>query len=53
VKDFNIRAEADPTGFRAQLATRFKIGDTEIVGVLSVCNKPADAYIALRLGEIS
>jgi hypothetical protein len=53
VKDFNIRAEADPTGFRAQLATRFKIGDTEIAGVLSVCNKPADAYIALRLGEIS
>lgn len=53
VKDFNIRAEADPTGFRAQLATRFKIGDTEIAGVLSVCNKPADAYIALRLGEMS
>lgn len=53
VKDFNIRAEADPTGFRAQLATRFKIGDAEIGLVLSVCNKPADAYIVLRLGEMS
>ena len=53
VKDFNIRAEADPSGFRAQLAARFKIGDTEIGAVLSVCDKPADAYIALRLGEMS
>ena len=25
VKDFNIRAEANPSGFRAQLAARFKI----------------------------
>ena len=53
VKDFNIRAEADPAGFRAQLATRFKIGDTEVGVVLGVCNKPADAYIVLRLGEMS
>lgn len=53
VKDFNIRAEADPTGFRAQLATRFKIGDADVGVVLGVCNKPADAYIALRLGEMS
>jgi len=53
VKDFNIRAEADPTGFRAQLSFFIEMGDTEIAGVLSVCNKPADAYIALRLGEMS
>ena len=53
VKDFNIRAEADPSGFRAQLAARFKIGDAEIGAVLSVCDKPADAYIVLRLGEMS
>ena len=53
VKDFNIKAEADPSGFRARLAARFKIGDTEIHAVLSTCEKSADAYIVLRLGEMS
>lgn len=52
-KDFNIKAEADPSGFRASLATRFKIGDAEIRLVLSNVEKPADAYILLRLGEMS
>jgi len=51
--DFNIRAEADPTGFRAGLAARFKIGDAQINAVLSNMHKPADAYIVLRLGEMS
>ena len=53
IKDFNIRAEADPSGFRARLAARFKIGDTQINAVLSNIDKPADAYIVLRLGEMS
>ena len=51
--NFNIRAEADPSGFRARLAARFKIGDTQINAVLSNIDKPADAYIVLRLGEMS
>jgi len=51
--DFNIRAEADPSGFRARLATRFKIGDTQINAVLSNIDRPADAYVVLRLGEMS
>jgi hypothetical protein len=53
VKDFNIKAEADPSGFRARLATRFKIGDTQIKIVLNNVKKPADAYMVLRLGEMS
>ena len=53
IKDFNIRAEADPSGFRAILATRFNIGDTQITAVLSNVEKPADAYMVLRLGEMS
>ena len=53
LRDFNIRAEADPSGFRARLATRFKIGDTQINAVLSNVDKPADAYMVLRLGEMS
>ena len=53
IKDFNIRAEADPSGFRARLATRFDIGDTQITAVLSNVERPADAYMVLRLGEMS
>jgi hypothetical protein len=53
VRDFNIKAEADPSGFRARLATRFKIGDTQIKIVLNNVEKPADAYMLLRLGEMS
>jgi hypothetical protein len=53
IRDFNIKAEADPSGFRASLATRFKIGDAQIEIVLNNVEKPADAYIVLRLGEMS
>jgi hypothetical protein len=52
-KDLNIRAQADPSGFKATLATRFKIGDVHIDAVLSNVDDPADAYIMLRLGEMS
>jgi len=53
MKDFNIRAEADQSGFRARIATRFNIGDTQITAVLSNVERPADAYMVLRLGEMS
>ena len=53
LKDMNVKAEADPSGFRARLATRFKINDIEVEAVLSNVNKPADAYMVLRMGEMS
>jgi hypothetical protein len=53
LKDLSIRAEADPSGFRAELATRFTIGNTEINAVLGNVESPADAYMVLRLGEMS
>jgi hypothetical protein len=52
-EDFNIQAQADPSGFRARLATRFNLGDVQVRAVLSNFQKPSDAYIMLRLGEIS
>ncbi len=52
-RDFNIRAEADPSGFRASLATRFKIGDAEINAVIGNVQDPADVYMVFRLGEMS
>ena len=53
IRDFNIKAEADPSGFRARLATRFKIGDAQIKIVLNNVENPSDAYMVLRLGEMS
>jgi len=53
VKDFNIKANIDPSGFRARLATRFRIGNAKIEAVISNVEKPADAYIVFRLGEMS
>lgn len=53
MKDFNMIAQADPSGFRARLETRFKIGDVEINAVLGNVKSPADAYMILRFGEMS
>lgn len=53
LRDMNIQAEADPSGFRARLGARFKIGDVEISTALSKVERPADAYMVLRLGEMS
>jgi hypothetical protein len=53
LKDLSVKAEADPSGFRAQLAARFKIGNAEINTVISNVKEPADAYMVLRLGEMS
>lgn len=53
MKDFDIRAQADPSGFRASLATRFHAGDAQIGMVLSNVHNPADAYMVFRLGEMS
>ena len=33
-RDLNVRAEADRDGFRAQLSTRFNIGDAQVKVVL-------------------
>jgi hypothetical protein len=53
IRDFNIQAEADPSGFRARLGARFQVGDIEIKTVLGNVEKPADAYMLLRLGQMS
>lgn len=52
-RDFNVRAQADPSGFRAQLSTRFKIGDAQVKVVLGNVDRPSDAYMVFRLGEMS
>jgi hypothetical protein len=53
IRDFNIQAGVDPSGFRARLGARFQVGDVEITTVLGNVEKPADAYMLFRLGEMS
>ncbi len=53
IRDFNIKAEADPSGLRARLEARFQVGDIKIRTVLDNVGKPSDAYMLLRLGEMS
>ncbi len=53
IRNFNIQADADPSGFRARLATRFKIGDAHINMVLNNVENPSDAYMVFRFGEMS
>ena len=53
MQDLSVQAKADPSGFKASLATRFKIGDAEISAVLGDVTDPADAYMVLRLGEMA
>lgn len=51
--DFNVKAEKDIVDFKAKLATRFKIGKAQVDMVFSNVEKPADAYMIFRLGEMS
>jgi hypothetical protein len=51
--NFNLQAQADPSGFKARLATRFNIGPARIDAVIGNISKPADAYMIFRLGEMS
>jgi len=53
LKDFSVQAQLDPSGFKARLATRFNIGDAQVSAVLSNVPDPGDAYMVLRLGEMS
>ncbi len=52
-RGFNQRAEADPWEFRTKMSARFQVGDAQIDAVISNTKRPADAYITLRLAEIS
>ena len=53
LKNLDISAKADLPGFNTTLASRFRIGDAEIKAVINHVERPSDAYMVLRLGEIS
>lgn len=51
--NLNIKAQADSSGFRVQLATRFHIGDAQVQTVIGNVGNASDAYMVLRLGELT
>ena len=53
LEQLSIEARSDGSGFRIRLATRFKIGDAKVKAVISDMGNGADAYMVMRLGEMS
>lgn len=53
LKQMSIQAQADPSGFAARLSTRFHIGGTQVEAVIDNVGGQADAYMVLRLAEMS
>lgn len=53
MRNMNITAQADPSGFRTRLSTKFNLGDTQVKVILGNVERPADAYMVLRLGQLT
>lgn len=53
LNDLNIQATTDPSGFRVRLGTRFQLGGAQVNAVINRVSALSDAYMVLRLGELS
>ncbi|MCX7982714.1 MAG: hypothetical protein N2572_07390 [Syntrophales bacterium] len=53
MSELNVRAEANLSGFKASLVTRFNLDNQRVEAILQSVDKPADAYMVLKLGEMS
>ncbi len=51
--DLNLRSNANPTRYNSQLGIRFGMGDTRIREIIRRVERPADAYMILRLSEMT
>ena len=51
--DLAVEARADPSGFRTRIAARFHIGDAEVAAVIDNVGGAVQAYMVLRLAEMS
>ena len=50
---FDVEAYSAPLKLRTRLASRFNLDDLQLNVILTNFDSPADAYIVLRLGEMS
>ena len=46
-------AQTEPAAFRVSLTERFELGDADMQAVFNNVERPAEAYMILRLGEIA
>lgn len=53
LEGLSIDARANPDGFRATLATRFNLDGVRVNAVISNVGSEADAYVVLRMAEMS
>lgn len=51
--NLNLRSDSDPHAYRSGLASRFGLPESELNVVLKSAGAPADAYMVLRLSELS
>ena len=49
----NLRSDSDPYGYKSGLASRFRTPETQLSLILKSVGAPADAYMVLRLAELS
>ena len=53
LEKLSIEARADGSGIKTKLAARFNLGGAKVNAVLSNVNGVDDAYMVMRLGEMS
>lgn len=53
VSEINIKAQQDMGDFKANLSLSFGVDKTKIESVISISEKPADAYMIFRIAEIT
>lgn len=53
MRELSVQAQADPSGFVARLSTRFRVGDAEVRAVIDNIGGHAEAYMVMRLAEMS
>lgn len=51
--NLNLRSDSDPHAYRSGLASRFGLPESELNVILRSAGAPADAYMVLRLSELS
>ncbi|MCX7990631.1 MAG: hypothetical protein N2999_01150 [Proteobacteria bacterium] len=53
LSEINVSAQQDLGGFKSKLSLSFGVEKTKVESVISVSEKPADAYMIFRVAEIS
>lgn len=53
IKSLDIEAQADMSGFKSMLSVQFDISLQEVEVLISKVDKPSDAYMCLRITQIS